>query len=90
MQVPESWELPESITNHLGLTTAGRQRAIVEDEERSLESVRDALSTRLMEAFRLSTSRAAFGLLYELNRTHLLAQVQGRLRRYGSQLAAAS
>ena len=58
--------------------------AILNDRDRSLESVRDALSTRLMEAFRNSSGRATFGLLYELNSQHLLVQVAGRLRRYAS------
>jgi RNA polymerase sigma factor (sigma-70 family) len=59
--------------------------AIVLDRERTAESIRDALSTRLMEAFRRSTGRGSFGLLYELNGQHLLVQVAGRLRRYASQ-----
>jgi RNA polymerase sigma-70 factor, ECF subfamily len=54
------------------------------DRERGPEELRDGLSTRLMEVFRLHRSRAAFGLLYELNRPHLLQQVAGRLRRYQS------
>jgi RNA polymerase sigma factor (sigma-70 family) len=58
--------------------------AIVADRERSAESIRDALSTRLMEAFRRMTGRGSFGLLYELNGQHLLVQVAGRLRRYAS------
>ena len=58
--------------------------AVVDDEERSYESTRDGVSTRLMEVFRLHRSRAAFGFLYELNRHHLLAQVASRLRRYQS------
>jgi RNA polymerase sigma-70 factor (ECF subfamily) len=58
--------------------------AIVSDKSRSIEGVRDAISTRLMEAFRERTSRACFGLLYELNSQHLLAQVTSCLRRYGS------
>ena len=37
-----------------------------------------------MECFRLDRSRACFGLLYELNSSHLLAQVASRLRRYAS------
>jgi RNA polymerase sigma factor (sigma-70 family) len=57
---------------------------IITDRARSSESVRDAVSTRLMECFRLTQSRGAFGLLYELNGPHLLIQVTGRLRRYGS------
>ena len=59
-------------------------RAILQDPERSAESRRDALSTRCMEIFRLCRSRTAFGLLYELNGSHLLQQVVGRLRRYPS------
>jgi RNA polymerase sigma-70 factor (ECF subfamily) len=58
--------------------------AIASDRSRTLESVRDALSTRLMEAFRSGSGRATFGLLYELNAQHLLVQVAGRLRRYAS------
>ena len=61
-----------------------RMLALLEEPERSPESIRDAVSTRLMESFRERQSRAAFGLLYELNSQHLLAQVAGCLRRYGS------
>jgi len=57
---------------------------ILEDRSRTPESMRDALSTRLMEAFRLGAGRGAFGLLYELNSEHLLVQVVSRLRRYAS------
>ena len=57
--------------------------ALLEDGSREPEPLRDAVSTRLMEAFRLKASRTAFGLLYELNSQHLLAQVAGCLRRYG-------
>ena len=57
---------------------------ILGDVARSAESVRDAVSTRLMEAFRNTTSRNCFGLLYELNSEHLLTQVASCLRRYGS------
>ena len=62
----------------------GKLFAVLEDSERSPESVRDGLSTRLMEIFREHRGRAAFGLLYELNRQHLLQQVASRLRRYQS------
>ncbi len=58
--------------------------ALMNDEARDGEMLRDALSTRLMELFRLNTNRAVFGLLYELNSQHLLIQVAGRLRRYAS------
>jgi len=57
---------------------------ILEDSSRTPESIRDAVSTRLMEAFRLGAGRGAFGLLYELNSDHLLVQVVSRLRRYAS------
>jgi len=61
-----------------------RMLAIVDDPARETESIRDALSTRLMEVFRHKQSRACFGLLYELNSTHLLSQVASCLRRYGN------
>jgi len=57
-------------------------QAIVDDTELDAETRRDRVSTRLMEVFRLHTSRAAFGLLYELNAAHLYQQVASRLRRY--------
>ena len=57
---------------------------VLGDQARSPDSVRDAVSTRLMEAFRLGSGRGAFGLLYELNSDHLLVQVASRLRRYAS------
>ena len=62
----------------------GRLTGIVDDSTRSAESMRDALSTRLMDVFRNTTSRGCFGLLYELNSEHLLTQVASCLRRYGS------
>jgi RNA polymerase sigma-70 factor (ECF subfamily) len=62
----------------------GALLAIVADPERAHEAKRDALATRLMEVFRVHKSRAAFGLLYELFRQHLLVQVASRLRRYQS------
>ena len=61
-----------------------RIEVIVSDSARAPESVRDAVSTRIMDCFRLTQSRGAFGLLYELNGPHLLIQVAARLRRYGS------
>jgi RNA polymerase sigma factor (sigma-70 family) len=57
---------------------------LLDEEERSLESLRDAVSTRLMEVFKADRSRGCFGLLYELNGAHLLTQVSARLRRYAS------
>src|SRR5688572_21990057 len=59
-------------------------QACIGDPARSSESVRDSVSTRLMEAFRLHAGRSTFGLLYELNCAHLLVQVSSCLRRYGS------
>jgi len=56
--------------------------AILDDAEKSPETRRDLLSTRLMEVFRLSQSRTAFSCLYELNAAHLYQQVVARLRRY--------
>ncbi len=61
-----------------------RLRAILGDASRTADSKRDALSTQVMDLFRQFRSRAAFGLLYELNGQHLLQQVVGRLRRYQS------
>src|SRR5262245_2792998 len=68
----------------LGTTEIRDLERLVANGERSLETVRDAVSTRLMESFRTGRGRAIFGLLYELNSHHLLVQVAGRLRRYGS------
>ena len=61
-----------------------RIRLIFEDAELVDEALRDHLSTALMDGFRKSSGRAVFGLLYELNAGHLIVQVAGRLRRYGS------
>lgn len=61
-----------------------RLLAIVDGPARTPESLRDALSTRLMESFRCTSGRGTFGLLYELNSEHLLVQVAHCLRRYGS------
>jgi RNA polymerase sigma factor (sigma-70 family) len=57
---------------------------LTEDRTLAPEALRDAASTRLMESFKASRNRACFGLLYELNATHLLLQVASRLRRYAS------
>ncbi len=61
-----------------------RMEGIVADSERGVESVRDALSTRLMECYRDTRSKSSFALLYELNGNRLVAQVGSRLRRYAS------
>lgn len=65
-----------------GAEAAAEARAILEDGELAPEQRRDRVSTRLMEAFRLHQSRAAFACLYELNAAHLYQQVSARLRRY--------
>ena len=92
--------LPE-LEEELGSEGSARVRAILEDRARTAESVRDAVSTQLMEAFRCAAAtglagprggggmnRACFGLLYELNCHHLLVQVAARLRRYQSKADA--
>lgn len=72
------------LAREAGKSELRRMLEVVDDSARSVENVRDAVSTRLMELFRTKTSRGAFGLLYELNSQHLLTQVAGCLRRYGS------
>ena len=72
------------LTGDLGDAEVQALLAVVDDSRRSAEGVRDAVSTILMDAFRVDRCRACFGLLYELNAAHLLTQVQGRLRRYSS------
>jgi len=57
---------------------------ILDDTQRTPDEIRDALSTQLMELFRVHTARSCFGLLYELNAGHLLQHVAQRLRRYQS------
>ena len=74
----------EELASEIPARERERVRAVIEDEARTHESIRDAVSTRLMECFKQRRSRACFGLLYELNGSHLLAQVASRLRRYGS------
>jgi RNA polymerase sigma factor (sigma-70 family) len=69
------------------IPVAARERmlSLLCAEVHDTDNLRDALSTRLMEAFRDHKSRACFGLLYELNGAQLIVQVAGRLRRYSSQ-----
>ncbi len=62
--------------------------SLLDDQERSVESIRDAVSTRLMDVFKVDRDRGCFGLLYELNGSHLLTQVAARLRRYSSRADA--
>lgn len=72
------------VERELGGDALDGLRAVVEDRTRDAESLRDGLSTQLMELYRVHQARSCFGLLYELNRTHLLQQVAQRLRRYSS------
>jgi RNA polymerase sigma factor (sigma-70 family) len=74
----------EEVSREVGNASVTHLTVILEDGERTADGKRDAISTQLMELFRLYKSRAAFGLLYELNGQHLLQQVAGRLRRYQS------
>ncbi len=74
----------DGLADEVGVEEHTLMVGILEDRTRSTDSVRDALSTRLMERFRIDRSRACFGLLYELNSSHLLIQVGARLRRYSS------
>ncbi|MDE0916152.1 MAG: sigma-70 family RNA polymerase sigma factor [Planctomycetota bacterium] len=74
----------DGLADEVGAEEYSLMVGILEDRTRSTDSVRDALSTRLMERFRIDRSRACFGLLYELNSSHLLIQVGARLRRYNS------
>ena len=74
----------EGLRGEIAPAELARLEALVGQTERSGDSLRDALSTRLMECFRTGASRGCFGLLYELNGTHLLTQVASCLRRYGS------
>jgi RNA polymerase sigma factor (sigma-70 family) len=62
---------------------AGLER-LLGDSDLVGDELRDALSTELMRRFRDTSSRASFGLLYELNWGHLYTQVAQRLRRYQS------
>jgi len=72
------------IAGELGRRELSAVEALLADAQRGPEAQRDAVSTRLMECFRKTRGRGAFGLLYELNGQHLLMQVVGRLRRYAS------
>jgi RNA polymerase sigma factor (sigma-70 family) len=74
----------EELRSELEAEEYSRCLALAGDPLRDGEALRDAVSTRLMESFRTSSSRGCFGLLYELNSTHLLTQVASCLRRYGS------
>jgi len=59
-------------------------RRVLDDTGRDAETLRDGLSTQLMELYRVHQARSCFALLYELNRVQILAQVTQRLRRYSS------
>lgn len=70
----------------IGVEARTALEELVKEEGRDAESLRDALSTRMMEHFRLCQGRSCFGMLYELNQRHLLIQVQGRLRRFHARI----
>jgi len=72
----------EEVAQEVAEVDSGDFSDLLEDPALEADARRDALSTRLMEVFRLHQSRAAFGLLYELNAAHLYQQVAARLRRY--------
>ncbi len=74
----------EELRNELGTEQFRLCSGLLDDPARDGEALRDALSTRLMDAFRAGTGRGTFGLLYELNSQHLLLQVASRLRRFSS------
>ena len=76
------------LRGEIGEAELQRMEEVLADPERTPESLRDAVSTRLMEVFKHDRSRGCFGLLYELNGSHLLTQVAGRLRRYSSKADA--
>lgn len=61
---------------------AARSRVAERNDRASIESFRDRLSTRLMEAFRVTGSQLAFGLLYELNYRLFLSVISSRLRKF--------
>ncbi len=74
------------LEQEIGRADLGEILAVVADSERSGDLVRDQVSTRLMEIFRGQQSRAAFGLLYELNHHHILQQIHARLRRFQARI----
>ncbi|MCA8972282.1 MAG: sigma-70 family RNA polymerase sigma factor [Planctomycetes bacterium] len=87
--VPRLKERLAEMRPEIGREEWKRIQELVADPERDHESIRDSVSTRLMEVFkgaraRQEECRGAFGLLYELNGQHLLTQVAARLRRYSS------
>lgn len=84
LQAPDWRAKLATVRREVHAAEFARWSAVAADAQRSPDSIRDALSTRLMEHFRTSESRAAFGLLYEFNCSHLLNQVASCLRRYGS------
>jgi RNA polymerase sigma factor (sigma-70 family) len=81
---PKLRERVADLKGELGKAELDGLLGVLDDATRAPEALRDALSTRLMEAFRQHTGRGVFGLLYELNSHHLLIQVAARLRRYAS------
>lgn len=87
--VPRLKERLAEMRPEVGREEWKRIQDLIADPARDHESIRDSVSTRLMEVFkgaraRQEECRGAFGLLYELNGQHLLTQVAARLRRYSS------
>ena len=72
----------------LGAEGLAKMEAILDEDGRTVESIRDAISTLVMDVFKVDRDRGCFGLLYELNGSHLLTQVAARLRRYSSRADA--
>ncbi len=70
------------LSSELGRALTQQLVALLARPELGGEALRDAVSTRLMEGFRSRASKGAFGLLYELNSSHLLVQVAAALRRF--------
>lgn len=52
------------------------------DAKATLDTFRDRLSTVLMDIFRITQKREAFGLLYEVNYRLFLAVITGQLRKF--------
>src|SRR6185436_20971556 len=64
----------EDLNREAGAAISDTVRGLLDDASVDAETRRDQISTRLMEAFRLHQSRAAFSCLYELNAAHLYQQ----------------
>ncbi len=74
----------ERIAPSAVLGSRGRSKVVARPrlEKGELEAFRDRLSTRLMDAFRVTQDQLAFGLLYEVNYRLFLAVIAARLRKF--------